>query len=84
VNSPKQDEDKIFQGFWKFSFDDSYSMFGISVGLVFKIPQSCIYPHAIRFDFPSTNNESEYEALIQVLILVLQMKVQYLIVTGDS
>jgi hypothetical protein len=75
---------KPFKGFGNFHLMDSCSMFGIRVGLVFKIPQSCIYPHAIRLDFPCTNNESEYEALIQVLILVLQMKVQYLIVTRDS
>jgi ribonuclease HI len=84
MNSPKQNEDNTFQGFWKMSFDGACSKSGIRVGVVFKIPQSCIYPHAIRLNFPCTNNEVEYEALIQGLILALQMKVQDLIVTGDS
>jgi ribonuclease HI len=53
-------------------------------GIVFKIPQSGIYPHAIRLEFPCTNNEAEYEALIQGMILSLQMKVENMVVTGDS
>jgi hypothetical protein len=35
-------------------------------------------------EFPCTNNEAEYEALIQGLTLALQMQVKYLVVTGDS
>jgi len=53
------------------------------LSLVFKIPQYCIYPHEIRLNFPCTNNEVEYEALIQGLIPMLQMKVRDLLVTGD-
>jgi hypothetical protein len=84
VNSPKQDEDNIFQGFWKISFDGACSKSSIKVGVVFKSPQSYIYPHAIRLNFLFINNEIEYEALIQGLILVIQMRVQYLIVIEDS
>jgi ribonuclease HI len=66
------------------SFDGACSKSGTGVGIVFKSPQSGIYPHAIRLEFPCTNNEAEYEALIQGLILSLQMQVENLVVTGDS
>jgi ribonuclease HI len=84
INPLKQEEENYFQGFWKMSFDGAYSKSGNGVGIVFKIPQSGIYPHAIRLEFPCTNNEAEYEALIQGMILALQMKVENMVVTGDS
>jgi ribonuclease HI len=43
-----------------------------------------IHLHAIRLEFPCTNNEAEYEALIQGMILALEMKIEHLIITGDS
>jgi ribonuclease HI len=84
VDPLKQDEENYFQGFWKMSFDGACSKYGSGVGIVFKIPQSSIYPHAIRLEFPCTNNEAEYEALIQGMTLALQMKVENMVVTGDS
>jgi ribonuclease HI len=76
--------DKISQGFWKMSFDGACSNSSIGVGIVLKIPQLCIYPHAIRLEFPCTNNEVEYEDLIQGLTLTLQMKINDLVLNGDS
>jgi hypothetical protein len=43
-----------------------------------------MHPHAIRLEFACTNNEAEYEALIQGMILAQEMKIEHLIVTGDS
>jgi hypothetical protein len=84
INPPKQEEENYFQGFWKMSFDGACSKSRNGVGIIFKIPQSGIYPHAIKMEFPCTNNEAEYEALIQGMILALQMKVENLVVIGDS
>jgi ribonuclease HI len=84
INPLKQDEESFFQGFWKMSFDGTCSKSGNGVGIVFKSPQSGIYPHAIILEFPCTNNEVEYEALIQGMIISLQMKVENMVVTGDS
>jgi hypothetical protein len=47
-NSPKQHEENYFQGFWKISFNGACSKSGIGIDIVFKIPKSWIYPHAIR------------------------------------
>jgi ribonuclease HI len=57
---------------------------GSGVGIVFKDLIASIHPHAIRLEFPCTNNEAEYEALIQGMILALEMKIEHLIITGDS
>jgi ribonuclease HI len=84
MSSAIQNEDNRFQGFWKMSFDGACYKSGVGVGIVFKSPQYCIYPHAIRLEFPCTNNEVEYEALIQGLTLALQMQVNDLVVTRDS
>jgi len=72
---PKQDEKKYFQGFWQMSFDGTCSNSENGACIVFKSPQYGIYPHAIILEFSCTNNDEEYEALIQGMILSLQMKV---------
>jgi hypothetical protein len=83
-NISKQEGENYFEGFWKMSFDGACSKSGSGVGIVFKSPNSVIYPHTIRLEFPCTNNEAEYEALIQGMNLALQMKIEHLIITGDS
>jgi hypothetical protein len=84
INPLKKEEENHFQGFWKMSFDGACSKYGNGVGIIFQIPQSGIYPQAIKLELPHTNNEEEYEALIQGMILSLHMKVENMVVTGDS
>jgi len=84
ISLPKHDEENSFQGFWKMSFDGACSKYGNGVGIVFKISQSSIYSQPIKLEFPCTNNEVEYEALIQGMILSLQMKFENMVVTSDS
>jgi hypothetical protein len=80
---PKQDEESSFQGVWKMLFNGACSKSRFGADIVFKSPQSILYTHAIRLEFPCTNNEAEYKALIQALILSLQMQVENLVVIGD-
>jgi ribonuclease HI len=77
-------EDDSFTGYWRMSFDGACSTSGSGVGIVLKSPDKVVYPHAIRLEFPCTNNEAEYEALIQGMILALEMNIEHLIITGDS
>jgi hypothetical protein len=65
IDHLKEDENYSFQGFWKMSFDGACSKSRNGVGIVFKSPQSGIYPDSIRLEFPCTNNKEKYEALIQ-------------------
>jgi hypothetical protein len=76
-------EDNLVKGYWRMSFDGTCSISGNGVGVIFKSPDNIIHPHAIRLEFPYTNNEAEYEALIQGMILALEMKIEHLIITGD-
>ena len=66
------------------SFNGAFSSLGNGVVIVLKIPHKIIYPQAIRLEFPCTNNEVDYEALIHVMILALEMNIEHLIITGDS
>ena len=66
------------------SFYGSYSSLGNEVGMIFKIPKVVIHPHAIRLEFPCTNNEDEHEELIQGITLSLQMKIKHLIIINNS
>jgi ribonuclease HI len=43
-----------------------------------------VHPHVVRLEFLCTNNEAEYEALIQGMMLAQEMKIENLNVTGDS
>ena len=42
-----------------------------------------MHPHAIRIEFPCTNNEAEYKSLIQGMIIAQKMRIEHLIVTSD-
>jgi hypothetical protein len=42
-----------------------------------------MHPHVVRQELFCTNNEAEYEALIQGMILSQEMKVEHLVVTGE-
>jgi hypothetical protein len=66
-------EDKTFTGYWRMSFDGVCSSSGNGVGIVLKIPDKVIYPHAIILEFPYTNNETKYESLIQGMILAFEI-----------
>jgi hypothetical protein len=82
-NPPKNDEEKHLQGYWNIYFDNAYSKFISGARIFFKSPYSIIYPHAIKLEFPCTNNDIEYQALIQGMNLSLQMKVENFVVTGN-
>jgi ribonuclease HI len=68
-------KDNYFVGYWRISFDGACSNSGSRFGIVLKIPKNIVYPHAMILEFPCTNNEVEYEFLIQGIILALEMKI---------
>ncbi|XP_063943205.1 uncharacterized protein LOC135150603 [Daucus carota subsp. sativus] len=53
-------------------------------GLVLQSPDGFTVEYAIKLDFPTTNNEAEYEALIAGLGLARTLRVKNLKVCGDS
>jgi ribonuclease HI len=79
-----KNQENQFEGYWRMSFDGAFSRSRIGVGIFLFNPGNIVHSHAIRLEFACTNNEAEYEALIQGMILAQEMKVKHLIVIGDS
>ncbi|KAJ0501895.1 putative ribonuclease H [Helianthus annuus] len=69
---------------WKLVTDGASSVEGSGAGLILINPEGLEFTYALRFDFQTTNNEAEYEALIAGLRLAKEMKVQKLEVFTDS
>ncbi|XP_071919055.1 uncharacterized protein [Coffea arabica] len=57
---------------------------GCGAGLLLEGPQGEACSYALRFDFPATNNEAEYEALIAGLQLARKLGAQQIHVRSDS
>ena len=69
---------------WTFYVDGFSNGDGRGVGLLLEGPQGEVCSYALRFDFPATNNETEYEALIAGLQLTRRLGVQRIHVRSDS
>jgi hypothetical protein len=69
---------------WEVSID-GLSVKGVGgVGIVFKTPEGHLLKHAIRFQYPTTNNEVEYEALLIGLRVAKVLGATTLKVQSDS
>lgn len=77
-------EDRMVDGLWKIYFDGSCSKSGSSIWVVIEDHDTKMHPHAFKLQFECTNNEVEYEDLIQGLELAWHMRVKFLCVMGDS
>jgi len=57
---------------------------GTGAGLVFVLPLGVRMRYMVRLHFPSSNNVAEYEALINSLLIAIELGVRHLDVWGDS
>nr|GEV49155.1 reverse transcriptase domain-containing protein [Tanacetum cinerariifolium] len=69
---------------WTLYTDEASSQKGVGAGLVLIDPSGTEYTYAIQLNFPSTNNEAKYKALLAGLRIARNMKVQTLDVQVDS
>ncbi|KAL0445178.1 UNVERIFIED_CONTAM: hypothetical protein Slati_2240500 [Sesamum latifolium] len=69
---------------WKIFVDGSSTSLGSGAGIVVEIPQGDILQYAIKFDFTTSNNEAEYEALIAWGKLALAAGAKHLKAHSDS
>ena len=46
---------------------------GSGVGLVLMSPEKVVIEKSLRLDFPATNNEAEYETLLEGMAMVQRM-----------
>ncbi|GAV72557.1 RVT_3 domain-containing protein [Cephalotus follicularis] len=72
------------KGIWKLSMDGSSCITGSGVGLVLTSPDGWTLEYALRFKFKATNNEAEWEALIDGLTIVKHLEVQKIEASSDS
>ncbi|XP_071714277.1 uncharacterized protein [Rutidosis leptorrhynchoides] len=74
----------IEHGEWKLFTDRASSFDGSRAGLMLDSPEGKEFTYALRFEFSTTNNEAEYEALLAELRLAMDLNIQYLKVFVDS
>jgi hypothetical protein len=70
-----ENQECMFEFHWRMSFDRSCSNSGSGVGIVLISPNKVVHLHVVRLEFSCTNNEAEYESLIQGMILAQEMKI---------
>ena len=58
---------------WKVYVDGAANQRGFGVGLVLESPEKTIIEKSLRLGFSATNNEAEYEALLQGMAMVQKM-----------
>ncbi|XP_074374075.1 uncharacterized protein LOC141714455 [Apium graveolens] len=71
-------------GKWKLFVDGSVAGKKCGAGLILSSPEGFEICQAIRFDFPLTNNEAEYEALLTGMKLARSLKAKHLRAFSDS
>ena len=55
---------------WEVHVDGASNQKGLGVGLVLMSPEKVVIEKSLRLDFPTTNNEIEYEALLEGMAMV--------------
>ncbi|GJR61113.1 reverse transcriptase domain-containing protein, partial [Tanacetum coccineum] len=69
---------------WKLFIDGAASSDGSGAGLMLIDPEGKEYTYALRFEFETTNNEAEYEALLAGLRISQEMEIASLAIFVDS
>ncbi|PON75381.1 Ribonuclease H, partial [Parasponia andersonii] len=69
---------------WTLHADGSTNASGSGIGIVLQTPTGLRVEKALRLGFQATNNEAEYEALLQGLELALHFGVENIAVKTDS
>jgi hypothetical protein len=69
---------------WKMYFDGACSKEGSGAGIVFISPSKEVIPMSYKLEFDTTNNISEYEALLLGLKAARDMGIDKLSIFGDS
>lgn len=64
--------------------DGSVTKEGAGVGIYIQSPAEQEHHFAIKLNFPASNNEAKYEALIRYLHILLDLEVSYAIIHSDS
>ena len=80
----EKEEDLTLKEYWVLYFDGASKIKSSGAGLVLQSLDGFMIEYVLKLDFPTTNNEAEYEALIACLGLDEVFRVENLKVCGDS
>ncbi|GFS42838.1 hypothetical protein Acr_00g0081980 [Actinidia rufa] len=69
---------------WQMHVDGARNSQGAGTGVVLKSLEGAIFEQCLRFNFPTTNNEAEYETLIAGLRSASKLEVPELYIYSDS
>uniref|UniRef100_A0A2N9H452 Uncharacterized protein n=1 Tax=Fagus sylvatica TaxID=28930 RepID=A0A2N9H452_FAGSY len=69
---------------WEIEIDGSSVKGAGGVGIVFKTPEGHLLKHSTRLQYPTTNNEAEYEALLTGLRIAKELGANRLKIRSDS
>lgn len=69
---------------WQLYFDGSKTKKGSGIGVVIISPKGTVTELNFRLDGEFTNNQVEYEALVQVFLILNRLGVKSLEILGDS
>ena len=64
--------------------DGASNQKGSRVGLVLMSPMKVVIEKSLRLDFSATNNEAEYEALLEGMVVVQRMEGKFIKLFSDS
>lgn len=68
---------------WRLTFDGSKTSEGAGAGITIYSLIGCATEYSVKWDFPCTNNQAEYEALSLGLEILLRMRVRTVEIIGD-
>ena len=69
---------------WEVHVDGASNQKGSGVGLVLMSPEKVVIEKSLRLDFSATNNEAEYEALLERMTMVQRMGGKFIKLFSDS
>lgn len=69
---------------WKVQTNKSSNKYARGIGVVLQSPKGDIIECAVRLQFPTTNNEAEYEAILTGFDLAKVAKASTIVLHSDS
>ena len=69
---------------WEVHVDEASNQKGSGVGLVLMSPKKVVIEKSLRLDFPATNNEAEYETLLEGMAMVQRIGGKSIKLFSDS
>ena len=69
---------------WEVHVDGASNQKGSGVGLVLMSPEKVVIKKSLRLNFPATNNEAEYETLLEGMAMVQRMGGKSIKLFSDS